>query len=90
LLAIEVLGPRAFRHHAALAKRMASTDPAGLLEAKARAREIEVGRSREWWRKHSQEIGTDWSTLLRQRLRVLWWVRAGRPPISDWQKDKKG
>ena len=86
LLAIEVEGPRALGMHAALVRRMAHTDPAGLLEAKARAREIEVGRSREWWTGRARETGTDWSSLLRQRLRVKDWVRAGRPPLAEWQK----
>lgn len=27
---------------------------------------------------------TDWSSILRQRIRVLAWVRAGRPPLSKW------
>jgi hypothetical protein len=36
-------------------------------------------RDREWWRAEARRCGTDWSTLLRQRIRVLAWVRAGRP-----------
>jgi hypothetical protein len=46
----------------------------------------EVGHDREWWRGESRRIGTDWSTLVRQRIRVLWWVRAGRLRFSEWKK----
>jgi hypothetical protein len=41
---------------------------------------------REWWRVEARRCGTDWSSLLRQRIRVLDWVRAGRPPLSEWME----
>jgi hypothetical protein len=44
-------------------------------------------RDREWWRAESIRTKTDWSSLLRQRIRVLAWVRAGRPPLSEWRKE---
>jgi hypothetical protein len=46
----------------------------------------EVG-TREWWRDEARRTKTDWSSLLRQRARVLWWIRAGRPPLSQWVRD---
>jgi hypothetical protein len=41
-------------------------------------------RDRGWWRIEARRTRTDWSSILRQRIRVLWWVRAGRPPLSEW------
>jgi hypothetical protein len=41
-------------------------------------------RSRAWWRIEARRTRTDWSSLLRQRIRVLAWVRAGRPPLAQW------
>ena len=43
-----------------------------------------VPRSREWWRGEARRTRTDWSGLLRQRIKVLWWIRGGRPPLSEW------
>lgn len=45
-------------------------------------------RDRAWWRRESVGTGTDWSSLLRQRVRVLAWVRAGRPPIAAWTRQQ--
>jgi hypothetical protein len=42
---------------------------------------------REWWRDEARRTRTDWSSLLRQRIRVLNWVRAGRPPLSKWHAE---
>jgi hypothetical protein len=41
---------------------------------------------REWWRAEAVRTRTDWSSLLRQRIRVLAWVYAGRPPLAQWVK----
>jgi len=43
-------------------------------------------QSRAWWHVEAKRVGTDWSSLLRQRLRVLQWVRAGRPPLARWAR----
>jgi len=54
----------------------------------SRAEELrERPRDREWWRQEAIRTKTDWSSLLRQRIRVLAWVRAGRPPLSKWLKN---
>jgi hypothetical protein len=37
-------------------------------------------------REEARRCRTDWSSLLRQRIRVLAWVRAGRP-LSKWRAD---
>jgi hypothetical protein len=50
----------------------------------APAQQIEPPRDREWWRQEAIRTKTDWSSLLRQRIRVLAWVRAGRPPLAEW------
>ena len=39
---------------------------------------------RTWWWEEAVRTRTDWSSLLRQRIKVLWWVKAGRPPLSKW------
>jgi hypothetical protein len=44
-------------------------------------------QDREWWRREAIRTSTDWSSLLRQRIRVLWWVKAGRPPLSTWHAE---
>jgi hypothetical protein len=44
----------------------------------------EPARDRECWRAEAILSRTDWSSILRQRIRVLAWVRAGRPPLSKW------
>ncbi len=41
-------------------------------------------QTREWWAKEARRTRTDWSSLLRQRLRVLAWVRAGRPALGKY------
>jgi hypothetical protein len=41
---------------------------------------------RAWWRLEAVRTHTDWSSLLRQRIRVRAWVRAGRPRLSQWHK----
>jgi hypothetical protein len=43
---------------------------------------------REWWRQEAIRQRTDWSSLLRQRIRVLAWVRAGRPPLTKWMHEE--
>jgi hypothetical protein len=43
-------------------------------------------RDREWWRVEARRRGTDWSSLLRQRIRVRWWIKAGRPPFGEWMR----
>ena len=43
-----------------------------------------VHRDRAWWRGEARRSRTDWSSLLRQRIKVLAWVRAGRPPLGQW------
>lgn len=48
---------------------------------------VDVTHDREWWRAEATRTRTDWSSLLRQRIRVLYWVRAGRPPLSKWHAD---
>ena len=47
----------------------------------------EPPHDRAWWRAEAIRTKTDWSSLLRQRIRVLAWVRAGRPPLSKWHAD---
>jgi hypothetical protein len=44
---------------------------------------------RDWWRAEARRCGTDMSSLLRQRIKVLAWVRAGRPPLSEWMKSRR-
>lgn len=39
---------------------------------------------RAWWRIEARRTRTDWSSILRQRIRALWWVRAGRLPLAEW------
>jgi hypothetical protein len=39
---------------------------------------------RDWWRQEAIRTQVDWSSLLRQRIKVLAWVRAGRPPLAQW------
>jgi hypothetical protein len=46
----------------------------------------DVGHDRQWWLAEAKRTRTDWSSLHRQRLRVLMWIRAGRPPLNDWNK----
>lgn len=41
---------------------------------------------RAWWTAQAKRTRTDWSSLLRQRLRVLAWVRAGRPPWAQFMR----
>jgi hypothetical protein len=41
-------------------------------------------RDRAWWRIESQRGRTDMSSLLRQRIKVLNWVKASRPPLAKW------
>ena len=48
-----------------------------------------VGRDREWWRKQSIRDRTDWSSLLRQRIRVKSWLKAGAPPLAQWVKQEE-
>ncbi len=49
---------------------------------------VPLRRNRDWWRAEARQTKTDLSSLLRQRLRVLAWVRAGRPPLSTWIKSE--
>ena len=53
----------------------------------ASAQQLEPPRDHEWWRAEAIRTKTDWSSLLRQRIRVLAWVRAGTPPLSKWHAD---
>lgn len=46
----------------------------------------EVGHTREWWREEAKRTKTDWSNLLRQRMRVQWWVKLGRPSWREFVK----
>jgi hypothetical protein len=48
------------------------------------AQQIEQPHDRAWWRVEARRTRTDWASLLTQRIRVLHWVRAGRPPLSKW------
>ena len=48
---------------------------------------IDLPRDREWWRVEARRTRTDWSSLLRQRIRVLAWAKAGRPPLAKWHKN---
>jgi hypothetical protein len=52
---------------------------------------IEVwGHDREWWREEAKRTKTDWSSLLRQRILFLWWVREGRQePRAEWLRGKR-
>ena len=59
-------------------------------ERAAFAEEVHGGNDREWWRTEARAVGTDWSTLLRQRIKVLAWIRAGRPPIAEWRRKNHG
>jgi hypothetical protein len=45
---------------------------------------LQPTRDREWWRAEAIRTKTDWSSILRQRIRVLAWIRAGRPPLGQW------
>jgi hypothetical protein len=49
----------------------------------------EPHHDRAWWRQEAVRTRTDWSSLLRQRIRVLWWIRAGRPPLSKWAAEQE-
>jgi hypothetical protein len=49
---------------------------------------VELIHDRGWWRAEAVRCGTDWSSLLRQRLRVLRWIRCGRPPLAEWVKSE--
>lgn len=88
-IAIEVFGPVALTDHQVIVRRMARRDPSGLKAAREMARASEVGRSRAWWREHARITSTDWSSLLRQRVKVLGWVRAGRPPLSEYMRTRR-
>jgi hypothetical protein len=46
-----------------------------------------VHHDRAWWRAEAVRTRTDMSSLLRQRLRVRAWIRAGRPPMAQWQRE---
>jgi hypothetical protein len=48
----------------------------------------EMGHDRAWWLEEAKRRKTDWSSLLRQRLRVMQWVRDGRPPMAQWVKNE--
>lgn len=48
------------------------------------------GRDREFWRREAKRTRTDWSSLLRQRIKMQWWVRLGRPPLSEYLKLVRG
>lgn len=41
--------------------------------------------TREQWREKARRERTDWSSLLRQRIKVWGWVRAGRPELRKWR-----
>jgi hypothetical protein len=43
-----------------------------------------VGHDRAWWAEQSRKDGTDRSSLLRQRIKMWWWVRLGRPPLREF------
>jgi hypothetical protein len=47
----------------------------------------EQPRDREWWRQEAIRTRTDWSSLLRQRIRVKAWIKAGRPPLAKWMAE---
>jgi hypothetical protein len=51
---------------------------------------IDAAHDREWWRAEAIRTRTDWSSILRQRIRVLAWVRAGRPPLAQWLRSVGG
>jgi hypothetical protein len=53
----------------------------------APAQQLKPLRDRPWWRAEAIRTKTDWSSILRQRIRVLAWIRAGRPPLSKWYAD---
>lgn len=93
LLAIEVLGVTALKDHTPLARRVRRHDAHGwsqVLDALLEQGTSHGWRDREWWRKESAITGTDWSSLLRQRVRALWWHRAGCPPVSEWVRTVDG
>jgi len=46
----------------------------------------EIGHDHHWWREQAKRTKTDWSSLLRQRIRMVWWVRAGRPSLQVFSK----
>lgn len=48
----------------------------------------DLPRDRSWWREESRRQCTDMSSLLRQRIKVLAWVRAGRPPLAQWMRER--
>jgi hypothetical protein len=50
-------------------------------------RNFRAAHDRAWWRTEAIRTKTDWSSILRQRIRVLAWIRAGRPPLSKWHAD---
>ena len=54
------------------------------VESSSAARSVYDGRERL---AEAIRTKTDWSSVLRQRIRVLAWVRAGRPPLSKWHAD---
>lgn len=41
--------------------------------------------TREQWRDKARRERTTWSDLLRQRIKVWAWVRAGRPRLREWK-----
>jgi hypothetical protein len=42
-------------------------------------------RDRTWWQIEARRMKTDRSSLLRQRIKVLGWIRAGRPALKAWK-----
>lgn len=47
-------------------------------------------KPRAWWRGEAGRMATTMSALLRQRVRVRWWINAGRPPLSAWLRKVRG
>jgi hypothetical protein len=53
----------------------------------APALQLDPLRDREWWRAEAIRTRTDWPSILRQRIKVKAWIKAGRPPLSRWMGD---
>lgn len=58
------------------------------IRQKKRERDDVIWHDRIWWLARARKTKTDWSSLLRQRLKVMAWLRAGRPPLRAWLRSQ--
>jgi hypothetical protein len=69
-------GRRPLAAGSARPSRHAPTSRSAMSHSPSTSRHPAQPPSRTWWRIEAQRLHTDWSSLLRQRIRVLWWIRA--------------